>query len=250
MRTRLKSRVYALPAHVAIGLILAGLVGGSAEAQVSLNGSARSLSLQNQVARQHDFTYLTTASRVNRFVALGYLVRVPEGSNYVLHNISFPVARPEVKLFIERLSRQYRAACGELLYVTSLTRPKSHQPRNASSKSVHPTGMALDLRRPNNSRCRTWLESVLMQLEGSGVLEATRERRPPHYHVALFPSQYASYVARLEARAENRTYRVAVGDTLWDIARKYGVSVSSLRQRNNLSGSTIRPGQLLQISSW
>jgi membrane-bound lytic murein transglycosylase D len=44
------------------------------------------------------------------------------------------------------------------------------------------------------------------------------------------------------------TYKVKSGDSLYSIARKYpGVSVSTLQKANNLSNSTIRPGQILKI---
>ncbi len=43
------------------------------------------------------------------------------------------------------------------------------------------------------------------------------------------------------------TYRVRRGDTLYDIAREFGVSVSELRRLNGLSGSRIYPGDVLQI---
>ncbi|MEX2529007.1 MAG: DUF5715 family protein [Gemmatimonadota bacterium] len=163
----------------------------------TLRGSQASLDRQNHQARSHDFTYLRTSDQVRRFVAAGYLVELPGNADYRVHNVSFPYARPEVKTFVERLSRQYRSACGEQLVVTSATRPQSHQPRNASSRSVHPTGMALDLRVPQNPRCRSWLESTLMSLEGRGVVEAIRERRPPHYHLAIYPQPYARYVAQM-----------------------------------------------------
>ena len=42
-------------------------------------------------------------------------------------------ARPEVVLFLERLGKQYREACGEPLVVTSLTRPKSSQPHSRTA---------------------------------------------------------------------------------------------------------------------
>jgi hypothetical protein len=60
-----------------------------------------------------------------------------------------------VQTFVERLSSQYHNACGERLVVTSLTRPASEQPRNASDRSVHPTGMAIDLRLSTKGTCRT-----------------------------------------------------------------------------------------------
>ncbi len=211
----------------------------------SLRGSTSSLDRQNRAAREHDFTFIASPAQVRRFVDGGYLVRVPESRDYRLHHISFPYARPEVKLFILRLAPQYRRACGEQLVVTSLTRPKNRQPRNASPRSVHPTGMALDLRRPD-SRCRVWLERVLLQLEGAGVLEASLERWPPHYHVALFPRQYAAYVERISLGSAGQ-YRVRPGDSLWEIARRHDTTVTRLRSANNLDGSRIYPGQVLTV---
>lgn len=162
----------------------------------SLKGSTWSMDRQVRVADQHDYSRLKTSNQVKKFVEMGLLVRVPGNANYELSGVSYPYARPEVRLFIERLSQQYRAATGEKLVVTSLTRPLSRQPRNASKNSVHPTGMAIDLRRPGGRNARKWLEHTLLTLEGRGVLEATRERRPSHYHIAVFPTQYAAYVER------------------------------------------------------
>ena len=211
----------------------------------SLRGSTASLDRQNRVARQHDFTFIANPAQLQRFVNGGYLVPVPQSGDYELHDISFPYARPEVKLFISRLASQYRRACGERLVVTSLTRPRNRQPRNASPRSVHPTGMALDLRRPG-PRCRGWLERVLLQLEGSGVLEVSLERRPPHYHVAVFPRQYAAYVERITMASAGQ-YRVRPGDSLWQIARRHATTVARLRSANNLDDSRIYPGQLLTL---
>jgi LysM repeat protein len=43
------------------------------------------------------------------------------------------------------------------------------------------------------------------------------------------------------------TYRVRYGDTLYDIARRHGVSVSEIQRANDLRGSRIHPGDLLRI---
>ena len=233
-------------------VLLLAVLPGNAFAQ-SLRGSRASMDRQNQVARQHDFTFIETPDRVRFFVSQGWLIRITSNSDFRLDNeVSFPYARPEVDLFIRRLSSQYRRACGEQLVVTSLTRPKTRQPRNASSRSVHPTGMALDLRYPNQ-RCRNWLEPVLSDLERAGVLEATRERRPVHYHIALFPQQYTAYVQTLSSKealrvADGQPYTVRSGDSLWTIARRHGTTVDNLRSLNRINGSRIDIGQVLHIA--
>ena len=245
---------------LAAALLLAGLP-GRAPAQ-SLRGSRASLDRQVAQARQHDFTHLANARQLRRFVDAGYLVPVSGNADYTLFDVSFPFARPAVRLFVERLSAQYRRACGERLVVTSLTRPRSHQPHNASDRSVHPTGMAVDLRRPAG-RCRAWLESVLLSLEARGLVEATSERRPPHYHVAVYPAPYADYVARQTAGVARQTagggggesavpaaiafHVVRRGDTLGRIARRYGAAIDALRRANDLTSSLIHPGQTLRV---
>jgi hypothetical protein len=59
--------------------------------------------------------------------------------------------------------------------------------------------MAIDLRKPNG-KCLRWLRSTLLDLEETGVIEATEEYGPPHFHVAVFPSPYESYVAGRSGR--------------------------------------------------
>jgi len=215
----------------------------------SLRPSRASLDRQNRLAKAHGFSYLKTPGEVRRFVRAGHLVPLEDADHYRLDQVSYPYARPEVKLFVERLGAQYHGACGRPLVVTSLIRPSSHQPWNASRRSVHPTGMALDIRRSRNRRCRSWLEHTLRLLEKRGVLEATRERRPPHYHVALFPNQYSNYLVRRGVPIPApRKHRVIAGESLWQIAHRYGLSVTRLKEINDLSGNTIWPGQILNLA--
>jgi hypothetical protein len=225
------------------------LLSGSEVKGQTLRGSESSVNRAYQRAKEHDFTFLETGQQIRSFVEAGYLVPIGNGLDYTIHDVSFPYGRPEVKLFVGRLSGQYRRACGEKLVVTSLTRPISGQPRNASSLSVHPTGMAIDFRRSNSAVCRNWLESTLLYLEGVAVLEATRERRPPHFHVSIFPDQYEKYVQALmnNPGRTGSTHVVRNGESLWRIARAYGTSVSRLKAVNKIRGDQIVPGQILSL---
>ncbi|HEX7119859.1 MAG TPA: DUF5715 family protein [Longimicrobiales bacterium] len=242
-----------------LAIVTACLLAASsvAEAQ-SLRGSSASLSRQNRQARLHDYSYLDRPSEVRRFVAEGLLVPVEDNAVLKFRQVSYPYTRPEVKLFLERLAEQYFDACGEPLIVTSLIRPNAAQPRNASDRSVHPTGMAADLRRTTNRRCRQWLENKLLFLEARGVLEATYERRPPHYHVALFPRPYLRYVgvsaAELKVAPPDPAelpklveYTVRQGDSLWEIARRFGTTVAAIKAENGLRSSRVLAGQVLRI---
>ncbi|HUF50885.1 MAG TPA: DUF5715 family protein [Longimicrobiales bacterium] len=168
--------------------LLAAPAMATAEVDVSLNGSRASMLRQNRVARQEDFSFLRTPTQVRRFVDDGRLVELTGNGDYRLANVGYPFARPVVQAFVERLARQYQASCGERLVVTSLMRPAAKQPRNASPLSVHPTGMAVDLRVSGQRSCRVWLSTHLLALENRGVIDATLERRPPHYHIAVFPA--------------------------------------------------------------
>jgi LysM repeat protein len=197
-------------ALIAITGLLTGATALPLEAQ-TLRGSPQAMQQQNRVAQQHDFTFLQSGTQVRRFVEAGHLVRLPGNADYALASVSYPYARPAVKVFVERLAAQYRAACGERLVVTSLTRPVSEQPNNASALSVHPAGMAVDLRVSGRAACRNWLERTLLSLERQGVLNAIRENRPPHYHVALYPNQYTQYVARVTNRTPAAVLASATG---------------------------------------
>lgn len=221
----------------------------------SLKGSKESIRIQTRKAQEHDYSYLATPGQVRDFVKQGFLVPVPGNANYELAGVSYPYARPELKLFLERLAAQYRRATGEKLVVTSLTRPTSKQPRNASRDSVHPTGMAADIRRSSNAKAQRWLEKTLLTLEAEGVIEATKERRPPHYHVALFADDYLAYLgaeaaepaAASLASASPATVRVGAGDSLWGIAQRHGTTVDAIRSINELRSNRIYPGQLLRV---
>ncbi|HVF40726.1 MAG TPA: DUF5715 family protein [Gemmatimonadaceae bacterium] len=169
-----------------------------------LRGSPSSMAAQHEAAVEDSLTFIARPAQVELQLQSGELERVEGNADYSLSGVSFPYAVPEVKLFLERLAAQYRAANDEILIVTSLTRPSTLQPRNAHQLSVHPAGMAVDFRVPNEASERAWLERALLGLENAGVLDVTRERFPPHYHVAVFPTAYRKWVERRDANAITR----------------------------------------------
>lgn len=231
-----------LTASLAAAALLVSSV--SVQAQ-TLSGSAAAMQEQHQHAVSHNFGFAETAADVTRMANAGELVRVRGNRDFIVHNVSFPYLRPSVSTLVHRLAAQYHNACGEQLVVTSMTRPMDRQPANSHSLSVHPVGIAFDLRVPRNARCRGWLESTLLSLEGRGVLNVIRERRPPHYHVAVYPEPYDRYLAGI--LGEHHEYEVRPGDTLSAIAARTNSSIRELRRTNSLRGDLIRVGQTLLI---
>jgi hypothetical protein len=189
---------------MAVVVALTGAGAGVAEANnASLRGSRAQMVEQNQVAKQHGLAFYRTSAQIHAAVESGELVELPGNEDYDVANfVSHPFAQPAARLFVERLARDYHAACGQKLVVTSATRPSNGQPRNAHKLSVHPAGMAIDLRVSDRQSCRAWLEDELMRMETLGLLNGIRERTPPHYHVAIFPEPYMEYAeARMAEEA-------------------------------------------------
>lgn len=230
---------------IALATLSIAILFSASQAQAqTLKGSRGSMERQYQVAVQNGYGFAQTAALVDKYVSAGELVLVSKTRHLDLHDVSFPYARPPVKNFIDQISAQYFAYCGEKLTVTSLTRPINKQPRNAASDSVHPTGMAVDLRIPPLGKCRSWLERTLLAMESADVLDVTRERRPPHYHVAVFPE--VIHLVDAGGTSEHE-YVVRRGDSLSRISGITGVSVAQLKASNGLRSDMIIAGQKLHI---
>lgn len=227
----------------------------------SLKGSRSSIDKQYRKAVSYGFTFVQSSSALNSAIAANELIRVSPDRYMDLHDVSFPYAVPGTALFLSRLSSQYYRACGEKLTVTSLLRPRDRQPANSVAHSVHPTGMAVDLRVPKSRKCRAWLENTLLSLEREKVADVTRERYPPHYHVAVYAEHYETRVAALTGKSARSSassqgasyagsyqrYVVRKGDTLSGIAKRNGVRVAQLRAVNTLRGNLITVGQKLRV---
>lgn len=249
---------------ICAALALTALFAMVAEAQ-TLRGSRASVNRIHSQALAHDLRFYSNGSAVRSAAERGDLVRLRPDANFTLAAVSYPYVIESTRTFVVRLAAQYRSACGEQLVVTSAARPTSMRLRNGTDKSVHPTGMAIDLRKPRNARCLNWLRSTLLTLEAAGLVEAVEERNPPHFHVAVFPRPYTRYVqartgspqvasasapaarAVAAAAADGQSYRVRRGDSLWTIARRNNVTVERLQSANSLRSSRIVAGQILTI---
>ncbi|HEX6808670.1 MAG TPA: DUF5715 family protein [Gemmatimonadaceae bacterium] len=177
----------------ALAAVVLGIVSTTSRAQ-SLHGSQHSVRYAYAYAHHHDLDLYRTASDVRRAVRDGDLVRLKPNGHYTLHRVSYPYVTPTTRTFVERLAGQYYQACGAPLEITSAVRPTRRQPANSSPMSVHPAGIALDLHRPTGT-CLTWLRHTLLTLESEGVVDATEERHPPHFHVIVFGEPYRRYLA-------------------------------------------------------
>ena len=230
----------------------------------------------------NDLEFYRTSKGVYESVRDGELVLIPITMDMTLDDVTYPFVLPRTKAVLDVFAKKYHQACGERLVVTSAARPRTQQPRNASPQSVHPTGMAIDFRKPAGN-CLTYMRSELVTLEKQGVIEATEERHPVHFHVAVLrtgsfvptttvataeatataapatptPAVTAAPAAATDSAggtvelppkpAKKTTYTVKKGDNLSVIAKRFGLTVTRLKSLNGLKSSALKPGQKLRV---
>jgi hypothetical protein len=246
----------------------------------SLRGSHASVQKMYSRAVMNDLEFFRTSKSVYESVRDGELVMLSITEDMTLDGVSYPFVLQRTRDFVNIFAKKYHDACGERLVVTSAARPRNRQPRNASPESVHPTGMAVDFRKPSGN-CLTFMRGELLALEKLGTIEATEEHIPVHFHVAVLqrvkpptravaeataanPAPAAAAVTASVASAtvtdsaggtvevdrkpaaKSGTYTVRKGDNLWTIARRFGLTVSRLKQLNGLKSSALQPGQKLK----
>jgi LysM repeat protein len=240
----------------------------------TLRGSPASVDLMYTSAHEKDLAFLHSRGDIYEAASEGDLALLSINDDVTLERVTFPFVLPNTRAFVDSIAAKYHAACGQRLAVTSGARPIAEQPRNASPKSVHPTGMAVDFRKPAGGPCLTWLRASLLDLENRGVIEATEERHPAHFHVAVLKQQpttrrmasaapavstkTAAATAATKVTTDSHgevaaapkaetTYTVRAGDNLWNIARKHGTTPDRIQEMNGLKGSRLRVKQVLKL---
>lgn len=155
------------------------------DGQASLvGGQYTSSEAQHSYAQMKQLPFLVSESDYSARIANGELIRL-QGA-YIHAIARRPYVLPSTYRFVEKLAFDYyNAGCGYLT-ITSASRLVSERPRNGSIFSVHPVGMAVDVRVNGiGETCENWLNAYLLGKEALGEVDATREFRPPHYHLVV-----------------------------------------------------------------
>jgi len=95
------------------------------------------------------------------------------------------------------------------------------------------------------SRIAKRYHTSMKAIKRASRLRSNKIRIGQILRIPVRSARYASY--RKSKKAKTRTYVVKRGDTLWEIARRYNVSVSKLRRVNKLSSNCLFIGQILTI---
>lgn len=196
-------------------VVLAGLASqASGATRSSLRADFRSQVIQNERADLDGLSRFEGSAMIQRFVRLQLLEQVPlKTRNYYIHRIpaEYRYLRPWAKLFLDRLSSQFRSRFGQPLRITGLTRSAAYQQslrrrnRNAAAasgpkRSVHLTGACLDISKKGMTGSQVnWMRRVLVSIKQKEFLFAVEEFKQPNFHIMVYRN-YPEYVARLQAR--------------------------------------------------
>ena len=199
------------------GLLAHGFVAAAAP-RTSLRGTRQSQILQNERADRDHLSRMTNQETLQRFKRLELVVAVPAKTrDYYIHSIpaQYHYLRPWSKLFLDRLSSQFRRRFGRPLRITSLIRTSGYQNQlsrlngNAAAavgkkRSSHLTGASLDISKKGMTAAqKRWVRNVLASIKAKGYLFAVEEFYQPNFHVMVYRN-YPEYVAMLQARRKKR----------------------------------------------
>jgi hypothetical protein len=162
--------------------------------RVSLVGGQVSSSEQQfRYAAERQIPFMATEAEYQSRVSTGYFVRLE--SPFMDVHARRPYALASTVAFMTEMSEAYYSfGCGRLTVKDAL-RLSAERPSNGSVYSVHPSGMAVDLRvRDIGEACENWMNSYLLEKEAEGRVDATREywkmvrgqKVPnPHFHLVV-----------------------------------------------------------------
>jgi LysM repeat protein len=227
----------------------------AALAAQTLRGSPASVDLMYTSAQAKELAFLHSRGDIYEAVGLRELEMLSITEDLTLDRAKFPFVLPSTRRFADSLAAAFHAGCGERLVVTSASRPVDEQPRNASPKSVHPTGMAVDFRRPKNGACLTWLRTNLLALEDTHAIEATEERHPPHFHVAVLrqlperPRSQLANAASAASTGNGSKVTAAAGEVLRTVGTSVAPSVASAATPSAKTSASAKPASPAATSS-
>jgi len=186
-------------------------------AAATLRANSQSQVIQNEQADLDRLSRMEDHEMIARFARLQLLVPVESRTrDFYVHNVPDErrYLRPWAKLFLERLSRQYRSRFGGTLRVTSLVRTEDHQRKlqrrnpNAAApegekRSAHLTGACLDVSKKGMNRSQMrWVRQVLSSLKEKGYLYAVEEFTIPNFHIMVH-RDYPEYVELLSSNSDD-----------------------------------------------
>lgn len=176
----------------------------------SLRATRGSQLEQNKRADEDQLSRMDNRSMTARWVRLKLLEPVPEKTSaYYLHAVRDEnrYLRPWTRLFLSRLSSQFRSRFGKPMRVTSLLRTaeyqRSLQGRNGNAaddegprRSAHLTGASLDISKKGMTREeQQWVRNVLTSLRSNGYIYAIEEFQQPVFHI-LVHRNYEDFVEK------------------------------------------------------
>ncbi|BDD04820.1 LysM peptidoglycan-binding domain-containing protein [Aureibacter tunicatorum] len=118
--------------------------------------------------------------------------------------------------------------------------------RNSYGKLKRSTGIAGHCIETNTKDAQILVESELDQFDQVTIFHSQED---DVFVLGLRNDESFQQETKKQIVPDAKYHKVKSGDTLYGIARKYGVSVSKIKTWNGINSSMIRPGQKLVVSS-
>jgi len=155
---------------------------------------------ENKEADEDGLPRIKDQAQLNRFVARGLLVPLPQNESIEVDEhipVNRRYCRPWTRSFLLDIGRNYKNRFRKKLKITSGVRTLADQNElrrynaNASPSSTHPTGATVDISWKRMHRQQlAWMVAQMLALERAGKVEATLEHYQACLHV-LVRKQYS-----------------------------------------------------------